>query len=169
VALLFAAFPAIALVLYQKGLFQIIRVVIDHSIALLPFPLIILVVIATPFFLFIYFKRNYIHKKSLLLVPLNIIGWTIAVFFIFWGYNYTCPKHISSKSAPAMTIEDLYTFGQAVAHTTNETRQHCHGLSFVYEDNDVRSSMEVYCQSRAWRSIVNRNTSLLLVVCNAKR
>lgn len=148
IGVLFALLPSLAEIIYHKGLFQIIRVVLDHSLVLLPFPLILLLVCALPFGLFFYFKKNYTSVKSLLLLPLNLIGWLVAVFFLMWGYNYTCPDKVALGKNPTMTIDDLHKFGQEVVLVTNISREESQGLSFAFDDKDVRSSMELYCAAK---------------------
>jgi len=111
-AVIFSLLPQVGNTIYTNGLYQVIRVIIDNSLALLPFPTIGVFLIALPFFLPFYFKKHYTTWRSLVVLPLNLIGGIIVLFLVMWGYNYTHPNYFSQLYSREMTVADLYEFGQ---------------------------------------------------------
>ncbi|MFN0033125.1 MAG: DUF3810 family protein [Flavobacteriales bacterium] len=111
--------PWLAEHLYREFLFQIFRVVWDHTLGLLPFPLVYLLLVALPFILYFYTKRYERTWSSLLLWPLNVVGWMVTFFFWMWGYNYCAPHLLNENAMKKMTVADLHQFGLEVAADVN--------------------------------------------------
>jgi len=147
-AVMFSLLPQLGNTIYANGLYQVIRVIIDNSLALLPFPTIGIFLIALPFFLYFYFKKHYTTCRSLVVLPLNLIGGIIALFLVMWGYNYTHPNYFSQLYSREMTVTDLYEFGQNVVQSTNNSRLDSNGLSFSFDDNELRTSVESFCEEQ---------------------
>ena len=97
---LFKSFPDLAFAVYTKGFFQIIRVVWDHTLGLLPFPPVYLV-----FFLLVYIIYKWLGSIteawkakskekgwSVLFRMFNFLCYVYALFYLLWGYNYTVPR-----------------------------------------------------------------------------
>lgn len=144
----FSMFPWFAEIIYRKGCFQVVRLIVDFSIALLPFPTIYLLLILIPFLLFFYFKRSSFHLRSLFFVLLNFMGWMAFFFLLMWGYNYTCDKKVLVQYSRTMSLQDLYHFGQEMVKETNQSRHQVEGIQFEFDDNELRSCVENYCQKK---------------------
>ena len=108
---LFSFFPNAAERLYSRGLFLLIRWVFDHTIALLPFHSLLLIL---PILIFIIVRRwvrgrrrkdkgNF--KLRLLRTGrhlLSLIGALVFLFFFLWGFNY---QRVSVKEQLGLALE----------------------------------------------------------------
>jgi hypothetical protein len=119
VFVIFSLFPALADGVYREFIFQIFRVIWDHTIGLLPFPIIYLLLVALPVILYFYGRKFERKKITLLLFPLNLIGWIITFFLWMWGYNYCATPLIAENKPLEMTTNDIYQFGLEVAKEVN--------------------------------------------------
>ncbi|NRB64427.1 MAG: DUF3810 family protein [Saprospiraceae bacterium] len=80
---------------YSRGIFQAIRIVVDYSVALLPFASLYIIV---PFVLFLWGRqaRKWIRRKRSmrqrvtdgLIAFHGVLGGTLTLFLFLWGYNY---------------------------------------------------------------------------------
>lgn len=148
IALIFSFFPSLAEVIYRKGLFQIVRIVVDYSIALLPFPVVYLVVIIIPFFLYFHFKRRYTSLINLITIPLNLFGWLVTIFLMMWGYNYTCDDKVPLDRHKRITSEQLYVLGTNTAQQAVQLREKIEAVEFSYTDCEIRDCMEKFCNTQ---------------------
>ena len=90
---------------YLNGLFQLIRIVHDYTLGMLPIPSIYLI---APFF-FYYFFRGHCGSVKLFLVALvTCLTWTIALFYLLWGINYTQPSLIETLELTSAHIDSTY-------------------------------------------------------------
>jgi hypothetical protein len=153
VAAFFSVFPAVADAVYRHGIFQAVRIVMDYTVTLLPFPLILLLFILLPFILFFYFRKNYSNKWHLLILPLNVLGWLVSLFLLLWGYNYTCSDALPTRYKKPITTAALYEFGIDVANTTNTARAQCTDVSNMIEDATIRAAMEAYVQQQGYPTL----------------
>ena len=95
---LFGLYPVLADRLYYRGLYQVVRAVYDHTLGLLPIPMVYVV-----FILLIYLisERLKVLAQALLspkplLTKLeetvrsivNPLGYVLFAFYILWGWNY---------------------------------------------------------------------------------
>jgi Protein of unknown function (DUF3810) len=120
--LLFELFPSLGDFIYRNFIFQIFRLIWDHSVSLLPFPLIYVVFLAVPFVLFFYVKKSERTKWSFILIPLNLLFWTLTLFLWMWGFNYACSRVAKQTQEAHMATSDLYEFGKIIASETNDAK-----------------------------------------------
>lgn len=80
---------------YSRGLFQVIRMVLDFTIGYLPIPAIYLFLVVAIVYLSVQLRTwyrsegTYLKKiATLLLGLLSLLGGIIALFLLIWGYNY---------------------------------------------------------------------------------
>ncbi len=89
------AFPQFTESWYAKGLFPLVRGILDHSLGKLPFPAIYLVVGGLLLALFYFAKRllrkNKGGRKKTFFIfrgLVNFSGWAVFLFLFLWGFNY---------------------------------------------------------------------------------
>ena len=103
---------------YSRGIFQVIRLVIDNTVGLLPFPTVYLLV-AGLLFLLVRSIRNGIKSKATFKQRLGRFAWSslrflsivIFLFLFMWGFNYgrvPIEKQLSFD-AQALEFEELKT------------------------------------------------------------
>lgn len=83
--LLFGKFPQLYEYLYLKSVFQIIRVLHDYTLGLLPVPSLYLVL---PVILIWFFKRQFTGTKDVIVTLAAFLLWLINMFYILWAFNY---------------------------------------------------------------------------------
>jgi len=115
---LFRMFPFLTEYLYSRGIFPILRMVLDYTVGLLPFPLVYLIFAALLFGLGRRIlrrlrerpQRSWKEKFKVAALNLgNLIGWVLFAFFVSWGYNYSripVEKYLELESRP-LSAEDL--------------------------------------------------------------
>lgn len=153
IATLFSASPSIADAVYRNGIFQVVRIVTDYTVTLLPFPLIGVLLLLLPFILFFYFKKNYSNKWHIIILPLNVLGWSVSLFLLTWGYNYTCKDSLPTSYSQHMTTTDLYKFGHEVVAATTATRAQCDDVNTMVDDVHIRAAMESFIKQRGFNDI----------------
>ncbi len=94
----FANFPALADKMYYRGVFQVIRVVYDHTLGLLPIPMVYVLFLVLVWFIARLLGRMWdVLKGSSTLRTkiidsvssiLNATGWVLFLFYLLWGWNY---------------------------------------------------------------------------------
>lgn len=153
---IFSIFPAMADAVYREFIFQIFRVIWDYTIGLLPFPIIYLLLIALPFMLYFYGRKFERKKITLLLFPLNLFGWIIALFLWMWGYNY-CTTPLVAKSShqySAISLQDIYDFGVEIG---SELKVHAASASISPNESTITSdqitqAVEAFLQKKNRRT-----------------
>lgn len=116
--LVFILWPSFTDFFYRNFIFQLYRIVWDHTLALLPFALIYLLIVLLPFLLFYFVRKNYKSKHAWILLPLNIAGWAISLFLWTWGYNYAATR-LREKVTTEMEIDQLAVFAEQVIGRIN--------------------------------------------------
>lgn len=138
--LLFGLFPELTEAIYSNGLFVLIRWIFDYTIALLPFPLILLL-LAGLIFLIIRRRRKRKGRKKVRGWKarlglfgkgfLNFSGAVVFFFLFLWGFNYArVPLHeqCGLKSDP-IPIEELRKLAPGMAAETNSFRSQIAGAT----------------------------------------
>ncbi len=97
--------PRVYETVYLNGLFQLIRVVHDYTLGLLPIPSIYLI---APIFFYYFFKGQCGSIKSFLLAIATCLTWIIALFYLLWGINYTQPSLAESLKLKSANIDSTY-------------------------------------------------------------
>ncbi len=101
-------------VLYQNGLFQLIRVIYDYTLGWLPFPSIYIIL---PLFLW-YFLFDRRHTlKSFALAVLTALVWLINLFYLLWGFNYAQPSPYQTMNLEKVAIDSTYLSETFIAQT----------------------------------------------------
>ena len=143
--------PAIADVIYRRGLFQLVRIFFDYSLNLLPFSSALVVVPLAMFFAVRYLVHRTFSLVSIVLGILNIAGFLLFAFFCAWGFNYSCPTLVSKAtfSTAPLSVEELYSFGQDVNQHASvlrtSLREEAPPLS-ANTENEVRECLEQVLQ-----------------------
>ena len=73
--------------LYLAGVFQLLRIIYDHSIGFLPFPFIYLLLPLVVFQVFRQFFSQELFKVKVLKI-LEVFLWLICCFYLLWALNY---------------------------------------------------------------------------------
>lgn len=79
---------------YTASLYPLIRVLLDHTVVLLPFPAVYLLLITLIYIGYRFIRtltRIESRKQKLLMLPrliINCLGIVVFAFLMFWGYNY---------------------------------------------------------------------------------
>jgi Protein of unknown function (DUF3810) len=161
---LFKLSPALAQHVYRNFIFQIFRVVWDYSIALLPFPLIYLLIILTPFFLFFYIK-SYEKKYNILWrLPLNLLGWVVSIFLWMWGYNYCTPTLTNQLAINNISTQELYEFGVSQGEIVNKISDELARANNEMNTPSVealRICVEDYLNTKHWKTFGNVRCQVL--------
>lgn len=140
---LFLFFPELAQTVYQRGLFQVFRVVWDYTLGLMPFPLIYLLVVVFP--LWIWYKRlkskKVFYWRKLPLGLASVFGFVFFWFHVLWAFNYQCPGLFSEplELADDLTIEEM-TFRAATIATARRAQFDRHAE--VPLEQELRSLVE---------------------------
>ena len=100
--------------LYLGGLFQLIRVIYDHTLGFIPLPSIYYI---APLF-FWYFLKGGTHSfRSLLLSLLTTVIWLINLFYLLWGFNYNQPTIYQTLAMDRVTLDSIYIQKAFLAQT----------------------------------------------------
>lgn len=92
IRLIFSLFPVLAEYLYSRGIFPVMRMVWDHSLALLPFPLIYILIL---FLIWRLIRRIRLPRRPGSRIRqfgwdlAGLIGAAVFLFFTLWGFNYS--------------------------------------------------------------------------------
>lgn len=124
-------FPGLADTLYGNLLYPVVRALIDHTIGLLPFPVVYLfpwVVI----FLLVKALRRFSSRRGRVRVALNALGWLVFLFYSLWGFNYARPnlseRGMLSHEQPS--TEALFGLGLRTVEQMNLLRQDTMAVNF---------------------------------------
>ncbi|MEX2568357.1 MAG: DUF3810 domain-containing protein [Cyclobacteriaceae bacterium] len=91
---LFIAFPEMTEKWYSRGFFPLVRVSIDHTLALFPFPTVYLFFLGLLVFIYLIVlacvKRPNLKSKVgyLFRAFSNFLGSLVFMFLVLWGFNY---------------------------------------------------------------------------------
>jgi hypothetical protein len=101
-----SAFPEFTQQYFQNGLFAAYRVVWDHTFALSPVPLVVLLLVAVLFLLFRFFRTWANDRKWLQLLKSagSAAGFLVFWFYLLWGYNYHAPTMRTRLAIPEETV-----------------------------------------------------------------
>lgn len=115
--------PAWAEASYGKVVYPLVRMALDFSVGLLPFP----VVYGVPVLLIILIWRHFRVRKPIvhrLRTGLNFLGWLVALFYALWGFNYARPDLTHRIDAQKVSVSDssLYAFGVETVDLLNALR-----------------------------------------------
>jgi hypothetical protein len=114
--LVFKTFPFLSETIYRDFVYQIIRLIWDHSLSLLPFPsayfVIPFLLIASGFYI-VQFKKQ--GKNNWFLLP-DVFGWFVFLFLTSWGFNYACRPSFEIELVRTPDNEVLEIGNYAVTH-----------------------------------------------------
>jgi hypothetical protein len=151
VELLFSYVPSLYETLYFNSLFQLIRVVHDYSLGLLPIPSIYIVLIG---FLWYFFRDVRATILSWLSAVLRFIIWVIIFFYVGWGYNYNQENLSTSLSLEVPSIDSTY-ISQAFLQQTDRLyaiKDSMTGIQsqFYFIENGIRDLQESVLDEWGW-------------------
>lgn len=111
--------PLVAETLYGRGVFQVVRFVLDHTLGLLPFPAVYLLLILLFVWGIYKWRRRRLEERNLMqrlesgVVSVLAVGFgTVGLFLFMWGFNYAriplrhqLELNIRSLDARDLTVE----------------------------------------------------------------
>jgi hypothetical protein len=129
---------------YTRGFFQIVRVIYDFSIGLLPWPGIFSWMLGIVWIW--WFKKKNGRRLFVWSNFLQGIVWVVITFFWFWGFNY---KASAFCRQPATNPNHRALYDWLIQ--TQEKVQEGVGRGYVpLSENEVRERMERYLDFRDW-------------------
>lgn len=131
---LFSLFPQLYMAIYWKGIFQVIRIVHDFTLGLLPIPSLYLIV--PSFFLYFFYKR-FKSWKSIGLALFNSLIWIINLFYLLWGFNYTQPSIYELTNLNPVEIDSIHIQKEFISQT-----KVIEELALIEEQNHENLSLE---------------------------
>jgi len=151
VFLILRNFPELSDLLYRRFIFQTFRFFWDHTIGLLPFPLVYLFIIWLVWKIFSTLKKKE-TKKEFLLLSFVFLSRAFSLFMWMWGFNYACTNFKQNDFTAAISEMELYHFGEHIAETIS-----------LYDDvalkpslnqngysSDITEAVENYLQTNGW-------------------
>lgn len=116
--------PGLAEKTYGEWIYPIVRWLFDHSLGLLPLP-VIYVLLPALLLLLLWPLRK---PSTRMLFPrrvLNVTGWLLAAFYLLWGFNYARPTLMERLNVEVHDIEDqlLINLGSATVSQMNTLRK----------------------------------------------
>lgn len=137
---------------YSRGLFLFLRVILDHTIGLIPIPfLYVLILLLLVYLVFrirkgIKSEKTILHKLgSSILTLLAIAGGAIFLFQFLWGFNYSrlsleTQLNISPK---ALSVNELKKELDANTIILNRKRSQVPNVdSFAFTESSLPTNME---------------------------
>lgn len=103
--LIFSNFKGLYGVLYQNGLFQLIRILHDYTLGLLPIPSLYLIV---PAFFYYFLRGHFKSFKTFSIGIFNSLIWIVNLFYILWGFNYNQPSLYASLDMTPVQLDSDY-------------------------------------------------------------
>jgi hypothetical protein len=116
---IFSLSPQLGDLVFRNLIFRILRFICDHTIGLLPFPFVYVLIPAIPFLLYIYIRKFPIKKSTFVFLPVNLIGWMYTLFMWMWGFNYCCSPVFTPTSDVRIEVEELHSFGRSICNQLN--------------------------------------------------
>lgn len=125
--LLTAAFPIATERIYSRGIFPVIRYIVDYTIALLPIPLFYFFAILLVYLFVRGIRRLFVKKKavslgkrvfSFLLSIVAVLSIFYALFFVLWAFNYNripVEQQIGLKAATLQKEDIIQAIDKEVA------------------------------------------------------
>ena len=118
--------------IYLKGIFQVIRIVHDFTLGLLPIPSIYIVLFC---FLIYFFRSKLGSIKAFLAGLTGFLIWVLNCFYLLWGFNYTQPSIYESLAMDKVQLDSTYIRAEFTRQTkiveelaTKEIKQYSHSL-----------------------------------------
>ena len=147
---IFNIFQSLAEGLYFRSFFQVIRVLYDYTLGLLPIPMVyilfcLLVYLFYKFLNKLYRLRNSKNYGQLLLSIINFISIILIAFYLFWGFNYHLPK-VSERlkfTRSEFNTDSLYQEIIKIDSLARELRiQHIGDSSFTITSSTINGELE---------------------------
>jgi len=153
ILVLFQLFPAFADLVYRGFIYPVFRIVWDHTVALLPFPVIYLILIGIPIAIAhaVYKARN--SGRSVLIMLTGLPAKWVAAFFWLWGFNYWC-SDLETYNPREWTANEYYQWGLRQIEITSAARDASDELVQFRPDqiDEVRDAVERVLDSRDWKT-----------------
>ncbi len=92
-------------VLYFKSVFQVLRVLHDYTLGLLPLPSIYII---APFFIGYFFLFKQKSRFWWLESVISCLIWIIIAFYLTWGFNYQQPSIYSLTKLNPVILDSAY-------------------------------------------------------------
>lgn len=151
---LFNTFPNLTEAVYYRFFFQILRVIYDHTLGLLPIPMV--------YFLFAlivwwiaqrlkdvgdaFKKKDGLFKGigRFLLRTVNSLGWVLFMFYTLWGYNYAKIPFEERMDLPTVKADttQLYREVQSITSELIDLRRTFLTDTAHYTQSEVPNSLE---------------------------
>lgn len=149
--MLFSYVPYLYEKLYLNGLFQIIRVVHDYTLGLLPIPSIYIILLCFLWYFFIDVRASLFSWFS---AVIRFVIWVVIFFYVGWGYNYNQERLSSRLDIEAPLIDSTY-ISQAFLDQTDKLyaiKDSMTGMKsqYYFIENDLRQLQESVLDDWDW-------------------
>lgn len=151
-------FPDFASDVYRNFFFKYFRIVWDHTIGLLPFPAIYLVIFGIIASVFIYAGRKDKPRYHAIIYPANILGKAISLFFWMWGFNYAC-NNLQQIEPVSLNEQQVYSLGEKVVTQINEIDSCASaGMGSDIDHNNISLMVKKYLNDQGFAAHGNVKT-----------
>ena len=142
--LCFGHLPRFYEVFYLNGLFQLIRIVHDYTLGLLPIPSLYIIV---PLFFTFFYYRRVDNLKGFIISTLTAFIWIINFFYFLWGFNYTQKSIYQTLDLTPVKLDSTYiktTFDNQTAIIVGlaEANKNVKALNTTELENHLRDIQE---------------------------
>ncbi|EPR65831.1 DUF3810 domain-containing protein [Cyclobacterium qasimii] len=154
---------------YSATLYPIIRGLLDHTLVLLPFPAIYLLLVGLLFLGYRFIKnlkQLTSNERKLLFFPrvlINFFGWVIFLFLMLWGFNYyriPLYQHLNLNPEPlslSLLVEEIETTQKELVSIRSALQTDTTALpdapAFSLQISQVRDEMKGFLKewNHSWR------------------
>jgi hypothetical protein len=139
-----------------SGLFAVLRNTYDHTLGLLPFATIYLLLIGFIWAIVLFWRRAYFHKlqhgwnaviKLMISKTVNVVLLLVGLFYLFWGYNYHRNSLLETQQwtgidlDSTVLVQELFKITQRLnTYQNTDSTISKQQLSWAIIENEVRQS-----------------------------
>lgn len=149
----FQIFPAFADLVFRGIFYPVFRVIWDHTMALLPFPIIYLVVLSIPISVGLAVHKANSSGRNVLVMLTGLIARWAAAFFWLWGFHYWC-SDLETFSPREWTAQEYYNWALKQTEITAEAQEASDEV-LLFKDaqlEEIRFAVEAALDSRGWKT-----------------
>ena len=148
--LAFTLFPSFGNLIYRHLFFPAFRFVWDYTIGLLPFPLVLLVIIAlVGGFIHAIIKSVRGQRNILWMLTGWLASW-VASFFWMWGFHYACPN-LMTYTPQQLRTADYYAWALSQAAELDSLRRLASGtLDDELPADSLRQAVKRVLREHDW-------------------
>lgn len=156
---LMGVFPVIVDTIYYKYVFQLIRLCYDHTLGLIPIPMIYILFIILIWKISNILKcvwnvlttdqRLFYRFTSSVNIVLNTMGWIIFSFYFLWGWNYQRTPFESRMSLKPVEADTTFLLQETtrVLKDLEKLRTEIKPDSISFKDHDIPNNLESHLRT----------------------